>query len=81
MGERPEACSLREEAPPDVLGLELKDAEALLKERRLAYRTEKTASPRGSGEEVPGTVRVVRQRETPEGLLLTVCMAPDAFRE
>ena len=65
----------------ELAGLRLEEAEGLLEREGISYKIEKI-EPFFRAEARPleeGSFRIVRARETQEGLILTVCRVPDGF--
>lgn len=57
---------------PDVIGMELHDAKALLEAEGLAFIIEETKPPRK--ELTEGVLRVIRMKKRDQNLVLTVCI-------
>lgn len=63
---------------PDVLGMDLADAEAWLKDRGETVQILVTKPDRGAPED--GYDKVIKQEISENGWILTVCKVPDAYR-
>ncbi len=61
----------------ELLGMRLDAAEEVLKQRNIPYEI-RLAEPSGR-KETEGELRVIRQKEEGDLLLLTVCKIPDPF--